>query len=500
MASVAGHRSGVRDLSDRLGWSLLLALTVAVLLSWTPSLPAALGDNHEGRILGRHALHVTNAQQEGLAASGWLSDWSPYVGGNGEQTSYAHHPPLMNFGYLVSAELLPFVRTETALRWFAYVGGVASLPVGAAILRRRGLRWLPTLASTAAIAVTPLFWAYGRLNASVTLLLAMTLMIVRVREDRRIGLGELALACLVSFVAVLAGYLGLATAALLGLWLLAGRRLDRVTVSIGVAMAAGAAITAGYVLGGSGQEELSAQLELRATGGGFTATEFADRIARWARELLPLWWRWLLAPAALVAGLLDRRVRPLVAILTLVAVAYVVGLPNGSFVHDYWIYPVLLPVWFGGAALLQGLEERVAWWRPAATAVAAAVVLVVGVTGLVRAEVPQEYFTQPEAAGNLVRDVGPADGQAIAWRTSGIATPRWLSWYWQLPSEEVTAETLPRVGPQELVLVRLDRVPEWLGPPETLGSAAVERRDGYALFTGAALQQAAAATDGASGG
>ena len=126
-------------------------------------------------------------------------------------------------------------------------------------------------------------------------------------------------------------------------------------------------------------------------------------------------------------------------------------------------------------------------------------VLVVGVAGLLVRDVPEEYFSAPEAAGDLVRDVPPAEGQTIAWRTSGIATPRWLSWYWDLPTAEIGVGSIEQVPAQDLVLVRLDRAPEWLGDRAAVAEAALERRGGYVLTTAASLREIAASSDGPGG-
>ena len=466
------------DPPNWVGWVLLAVLTVTVLATWAPGLTDGLGDNHEGRILGRHALHVANAQEHGLAGSGWLADWSPYGGGpDGDQASYAHHPPLLNLGYYLTAQLLP-VEIDVAVRVFAALTGIAALPLGAAVLRRLGFGWWPTLAATTAVAITPLFWVYGRLHGNVSLLLAMLLLVVRLREDRPIGRGELVLGAGLSFAAVVGGYLGLAAAALLGLWLLTSRGLDRVTWVVGSAMALGAAVTAAFVVGGTGAAGVADQVQLRTGGGGFTAGEFVERLARWFRELLPGWWRWVLAPAAIVAGIADRRSRTPLLLLGLVAVGYIVGLPNGSFVHDYWVFPVLLPVWLGTAALVEAAGELAPRWRGAVAAGALAVVATIGVVGvpgaetdtgqasaagLARSSVAEAYLDGPRQAGTLVRDIGPADGQQRAWRTAGIPTPRWHAFYWQLAPLVLTdADDLARVGDDERVLVKLDRLGGWL--------------------------------------
>lgn len=491
------------DLHPAIGWALVGLLTLGLLMTWAPSLSSGLGDNHEGRILARHALNIANAERDGLAASGWLSDWSPYVGDGGEQTSYAHHPPLLNLGYYAAAQVLPVPR-DTAIRLVAYLLGAAMLPIGAAVLRRLGMGWAATLVATALIAVTPLFWVYGRLHANVTLALALVLMVVRLQERRRIGGGELALAAVVAVVAVVAGYLGMAIAAVSGLWLLARRGVDRVTVVMGIAMAAAAAVSLGYVVGVTGAGRVGEQLQLRTSTGEVGVAAFVERIGTWLTSLLPVWWRWLVLPAAMLAGLADRRTRALTALLALVAVGYVVGLPNGAFVHDYWVFPLLLPVWLGAAALVDALTAGAArrWPRPTghpgperepvpvvATALGAGllvVVLALGAWSGLRADIPSRYLTGPERAGTLVRSVGPAPGQEVAWRGPGLATPRWLSYYWQLPPGELDPDQLAELDPTLRVLVRTDRL-DTLAPtlPEVLA------RDGdYAVVTVGQLRAA----------
>ena len=527
VASAWRHGSARGARGELAGWVAVLLVTLAVLATWAPSLTAALGDNHEGRILARHALNVANAQQDGLRESGWLSDWSPYVGDGGEQTSYAHHPPLLNLVYYGAARVSP-LALDTTMRATSYLLGVAMLPLGAAALRRRGLSWAATLAATIAVAVTPLFWVYGRIHGNVALLLAMTLMVVRVAEHRPIPRRELALAAAVSVAAIVAGYLGMAMGALLGLWLLRRRGVDRVTVTLGVTMVVAALISVGYVIGSTGLSRVGSQLEMRTTGGGFTAGEFVERIATWARALLPWWWRWLVLPVSLVAGLWDRRTRPLTVMGLIVTLVYVVGLPNGSFIHDYWILPILLPVWFGAAAAVEGLARRTgragttataattgAGMAPrtvpvrsavatgagvaprtdpvrSAVATAAALALLLVVAGAahgLRAGVPGEYLTTPQAAGELARTHAPSDDQDVAWRTGGLAAPRWLSFYWDLPPALLSEDDATTLGSRELVLVRITAAPGWLGEAAAIEEAAREVRRGYAVLDGAAVQR-----------
>lgn len=483
-----------RGLPDAVGWTLIVLLTLGVLATWAPSLDSGLGDNHEGRILARHALNVANAQRDGLVASSWLRDWSPYVGAGGEQTSYGHHPPLLNLGYYATAVLLP-VDDDVAMRVFAYLMGAAMLPIGAAALRRLRLGWPATVVATAVVAVTPLFWVYGRLHGNVTLALALALMLIRLQERRPVGRGELALTVVIATLAITGGYLGMATAALLGLWLLARRGLDRVTLTVGIAMTVAAAVSIGYVLAGTGADRIAAQVELRTAGGDFTAAEFLARIGTWITALLPGWWRWIVLPVALVAGLVDRRTRVPTLLLAVLTIGYVGGLPNGAFIHDYWVFPLLLPVWFGAAAAVErittppGPHVRADLLGTLVGAGLLVLVLGAGAWSGLRGEIPATYITGPEQAGTLVRALGPAPDQAVAWHGPGIPAPRWLSYYWQLPPGELDGPPPAALDDATRVLLRVDRL-EGIVPALPAGAT---RAGDYAVVTVGELRRTAGA-------
>lgn len=470
-----------RGIDPRVGWLLITLLTLVVLASWMPTFGEGLGDNHEGRILGRHALHVSNAHEHGLAGSGWLTDASPYL------NSYSNHPPLMNFGYYFADLVLP-VDTDMALRIFAYLTGVAMVPVGAALLRRIGFGFGPILIAAGAIAITPLFFNYARLHTNITLLLVLTLIAVRFREDRKIGTTELVVGSVIAMLVVVSGYLGLAAGALLGLWVFAKRRFDRVTVVFGIGLTLGAAITGLYVIGSSGFEYVGGKVEERTVGGDFTTAEFFERMERWREELLPLWWRQILLPIALTAGLLDKRTRWLTIITGLVAIGYIYGLQQGSFMHDYWIFPLLLPVWLGTAALVGIVSEHAETWVTIVVVGVAAVGLIIGANALLTSEVPDVYYNDRVEAGTFVRGLAPPD-QDIAWAMRAVPTPRWVAYYWDLPTELLDPEDLADIPDDEVVLVRLD----WLLAEfdrEMVVDSAVESSGGYLLVPSAELDAA----------
>ena len=61
------------------------------------------------------------------------------------------------------------------------------------------------------------------------------------------------------------------------------------------------------------------------------------------------------------------------------------------------------------------------------------------------------------------------------WFTSGIWTPRWIAYYLDRPTWMLDETTLDDVAPTDVILVRNDRVPEFV-PPTSPGRAAGRRR------------------------
>jgi hypothetical protein len=198
---------------------------------------------------------------------------------------------------------------------------------------------------------------------------------------------------------------------------------------------------------------------------------------QWFTSLLPVWYLVLL-PFAAIAGLADRRTRLYVVGSGVLATGWVVVLNNGAYVHDYWAFLVLVPGLVGMGALLDRIAGRLPARATLAGAAAAAVGLAVGFGVMVLGQTGQTYLYRPVDAGELVADHPPGSGQRYAWH-SGLPSPRWLAYYWDLSPRIASTERLTeQAAPSDLVLVDLDRPPDWL--PAAVAPVAREGR--YALF------------------
>jgi hypothetical protein len=465
---------------SRAGWLAVAAITVVVAVSWAPMLTARFGNNHYGRVQGRYALQLRNLHELGLVGSDFAADWSPYT-----STSYAHHPPLPN---LLAAlfGLLPG-EAEWQVRAGPYLLALLAIPAAAALLRGFAIRWGPTLLAVGAMVATGFFWVYAPLMFDLGLILALSAVVAHLRRHPTPPRWLVIAGCGFALLATLGSWPGIGFAAALGMWLLAARHLDRITVAVGASMVLGVAASLAYMVSVHGIGGLSDQTELRAAGGGFTATEFVSRMEQWLTNLLPVWYL-ALVPLAAVAGLLDRRTRLYAAGSGVLAAGWVLVLNNGAYVHDYWAFLVLVPGVVGMGALFDWLVRRLPARAALAGGVVAAVGLGIGFAAMAFGPTGQTYLYRPVDAGRLVADNPPASGQQYAWHT-GLPAPRWLVYYWDRPHRNIDVEQLTEeAAPSDLVVVDLDRLPDWL--PDRAAVRPVAQEGRYALFRAGDLRTA----------
>ncbi|MEE6260401.1 hypothetical protein [Plantactinospora sonchi] len=474
------------DRTERRGWYAVGALTGLVALTWLPRLDTPFGDDHLGRIIGRYALHLRNLQEHGVLGSHFGADWAPYA-----SAPYAHHPPLMNLLTALTG-LLPG-DGEYQVWLPPYLLALLIIPAGAALLRGLGIRWSATLLALGLTVATTFYWVHSPLMIDLGPILALSAGIVRLRRQPDPSRRLVAVTCLAALLSTLVSWPGIALAGVLGIWLVLGRRrLDRAVLLVGAAMLVGVAVSLVFVVGVTGLALLGGQAELRSSGG-FTVRQFLRRQWQYARDLLPVWYLVLLPLGGLVA-LLDRRTRGYLVIAAGFTAGWILGLNNGAFVHSYWSYPILVVGLVGTGVLLDrlatGFAAPVAARRTVLAVAGVGLLAYLGVLAL--SPFGQRLVTEPARAGRLVADHRPPADQRYAWVVgSGLNSPRWLAYYWNLTPrlltvEELTAET---TRPDELVLVDLNRRPNWI--PESVGGAAVARDGRYALVPVAALRATA---------
>jgi len=293
---------------------------------------------------------------------------------------------------------------------------------------------------------------------------------------------------LATLFAVTASWHGLFLAPLLWLWLLRRRGLGRSTRRVTVGIVVGAAIVGLWVLQGAGLGELADHAGSRVVRA-WTWGEFVERQWRFARGLLP-WWYLVLALPAFVAGLWDDRTRYLTGALTLMVVVFAVVPADNAWRHDYWNFPVLMALFPGFVALFSLLGDWLGRWTGFFVGRMVEVGVAVAVVSMLFAvsadEIHEEYFEAPSMAGDLIAAVEPPAGQAVVWHVPQVPWPTWISYAWGLPPAAVSsAEDLAGVPDDDLVVVRLDHLPDFL--EGDVAGHVVEVVGDYGVVTGAVL-------------
>jgi 4-amino-4-deoxy-L-arabinose transferase-like glycosyltransferase len=458
-------------------------LTLVLAASWATSLDAPLGDNHEGRVDARFALHVQNLRAEGWSDSSYGASMEPYGG------AYAHHPP----GPVAAQWLASWLpgRGDHEVRLFPFAMGLLTVPAAAWLLRALGLRWPSVVAATAVLVSTPLFWTYGRLLWDHPLLFAVpaALLSYPPKPTRR----RAASTALLVVVAVLMSWIAGAFAAAFLAVVVARRRVALgELIPLACAWLAGIAVVGIWILAASSSDEITDQIGFRTTGGSFTAGDWLERQLTWASDLLPLWLLPLVL-AGLWAARRRREVRAPLAVAAALGALFVAGLPNGSFIHDYWTYPLLVALTMCAALTVELWLPRASdraqrLFIPAGAAVGSVLVALLALGPFGRS-----HFEDREDAGRLAQRTAPFVRQDHAWTVNGVDTPRWLSLYWGIPARVLDADLLRTAPGDDLVLAQLPL------PSGFERIDIVEREGDYVLVTAGDLRRACDATGGCRG-
>ena len=514
------------------GWAAVVLLCVVVLAVWLPDLDLPLGNSDDGRLVARSGLQARNFWELGPVESRFGARIDPYIRSGFDveprsapplsAVSYAHHPPL---GVFIAAGSVGLLGDNlAALRVVAFCLGAATIAFMAALLRACGLRWGPTLLAAGAMACTGFFYVYARIGVGFSLIVASAAAVAALREVERpprwalVGTGALvALAAMQSWIA-------LAALGPLALWLYTGglgasrdssrdsggarlpaarRNLRRrladgwspALTAVVAGAAAGGAVTAAWLLNGSGIGELSEQVAVRASnetsasGQSFSLGEFLLRQWRFASSelMVPAWLRVLLAPA-LLTGLIDRRTRVPTAITLAMAAILTFGFQQGAWTHRLWNFPWLAPVTIGLASLLDAARRVIPVRLRAPAAAVAGVVIAATMAAVVAGGTRDRYLSDPAHLGEALEQVAdtPQAGRAeLAWTGPGLPTPRWASYYLDVPAWTLDESRLDDLAPSDLVIVRASMVPDYL-PDDALNDPLASAGD-FRVITAASL-------------
>ena len=471
-----------------LGWIVASLIALTVLVAWLPDLDLPLGDSDDGRLLARFGLAARNFWELGPFESGFGARVDPYIRGEfgiepgavapAEAMTYAHHPPLQVFVAILSVGMLG--DSPVSQRIVGFLIGTATVLFMAAVGRSVGMRWGPILLATGAMSATGFFFVYGRMGGGFSLIAASLAMVAYLREADDPPRWVLAVAAVLSFLTAMQSWIAIASLGLAVVWLFAAKRTSAATRCVALGAIAGLAVTGLWLLANTPADELTRQVTARVDTADFTMGEFLARQWRFAGELTPVWLR-ALAPFALVAGLVDRRTRIPAAITLAVAAALTFGTSQGAWVHRLWNFPWLAPITIGAMALLDMVRRMVNGRGAAILTALGSIVVAVTFHGLFFGPTRDTYLLTPAGAGAIVAQVPAPEG--VMWVTPGIPTPRWVSYYLDVPVWRIEERYADRVGPGDLVLARTGSNRDWIVFPD--GSILEEGH--YRLVNGSAF-------------
>jgi hypothetical protein len=355
-----------------------------------------------------------------------------------------------------------------------YLAGLATVVAVALLLRALRFGWVPTLLAVGAMAVTPMFWVYGRLGAGFSVLAGFAAVVVHLRRTERPGRNAVAVAAVLAGLTVLLSWPGALGGVLFWTWLWRRRGFDRVSRWVMTGWLAGAALLGLWLFGSGAGGDLVAQASERVAS--LNPARFAERQWWFATELFTWWWLLLLVPA-LYAGVRDRRTRAPVVITASLAALWTLVPTDAAFIHDFWNLMWLLPAAIGTAALADLAAAKLGVRPIRALAATAAVAVVTALVGVASGSYPERYFESPAEAGALLQQVTPPPGLESVAVGAEIALPRWASWWWGVPVFVITPGNVGWLDPGTPVLIRRD---DWdLDPP---GGALLGARGDYALI------------------
>ena len=457
-------------------------MALFLLVSWIPAFGMPLGDSHEGRVLGQFALHMKNFWSMGVVASSFGASWEPF-----SDIPYTHHPPVLTFLHVIVSSIIGEGLKQIKL--ISYVAGVLTIPALFSMGKNLGINSKAVTISILFLITTPWWWVYGRLGLGLlpNVLMIGSILAATQKPTKR----KTVIASLATFFAVAASWHGVFLFPFLWFQTWRRRKFDQLTFSLmGVSILGGLAILL-WVSQGGGLSELGDHIGERVERD-WTWNQFAERQWDFAQTLLPLWFT-ILALPALVVGLVDSRTRFLTTSLISMVLVFALVPSNGAWIHDYWNFPILLTLFPGFAVMSEWtfsfIKEKISL-RKTDSITLGGFLLLVSVLILVLQPVSlhENYFDETSDAGKLVASIELSSGQKTAWHLPQVPWPTWVSNKWNVPTASLlNAEDLGTVPSEDIVLFRIDRIPDWLDGK--IEFAIEDQKGRYATVTAHVMKQ-----------
>ena len=432
-------------------------MALFLLVSWIPAFGMPLGDSHEGRVLGQFALHMKNFWSMGVVASSFGASWEPF-----SDIPYTHHPPVLTFLHVIVSSIIGEGLKQIKL--ISYVAGVLTIPALFSMGKNLGINSKAVTISILFLITTPWWWVYGRLGLGLlpNVLMIGTILAATEKPTKR----KTVIASLATFFAVAASWHGVFLFPFLWFQTWRRRKFDQLTFSLmGASILGGLAILL-WVSQGGGLSELGDHIGERVERD-WTWNQFAERQWDFAQTLLPLWFT-ILALPALVVGLVDSRTRFLTTSLISMVLVFALVPSNGAWIHDYWNFPILLTLFPGFAVMSEWIfsfiKEKISLEKTDSITLGGFLLLAsVLILVLQPVSLHENYFDETSDAGELVASIELSSGQKTAWHLPQVPWPTWVSNKWNVPTASLlNAEDLGTVPSEDIVLFRIDRIPDWL--------------------------------------
>ena len=435
-------------------------LALFLLVSWLPAFGLPLGNSHEGRVLGQFALHMKNFWNLGIIDSSFGASWEPF-----SDIPYTHHPPLLTFLHIIVSTI--FGEGLKQVKLISYSAGILTIPALFLMGKILGMNTKAVLVAILLLIATPWWWVYGRLGLGLlpNVLMIGSVWAATINPTKQ----KVVLASLSTFFAVMASWHGVFLMPFLLFRTWRRRKFDRLTFSLLGVSAIGGLLILFWVSQGGGLSELGGHIEQRVQRD-WTWGQFAQRQWSFLKNLLPVWYL-ILALPAFIAGIIDSRTRFLTTSLTLMVCVFALVPSNGAWIHDYWNFPILLVLFPGfvvlGEWVIGFVQETIKFNNQKIkfqfTVTVFLFLTIILTLGLKPQKLHDNYFDATSNAGELIAKIELSNDQITAWHMPEIPWPTWVSNNWNLPTESIAnAEDLEAVPSGDIVLLRIDMIPDWL--------------------------------------